>query len=159
LYAWLETLVLLLLNVAAWGAAVAMAGLLSVGLWKLLHAGLVFWPAGSTSATEEALREAISGFEFLLLAPLGYFLLLSLARYASRRKEGQAGHKAKAELLTVKALGAGLLVAVLAANLVGRLLDATPPNIIVVLLECLAIVVIAVYSFLLELLAERLERQ
>src|SRR4051794_6849583 len=110
LYRSLQFVVLFILNLAAWATALLMTGLLSIGVTKLGTAVWVFWRVDRRST--DAMHQAIDGFEFLLLAPLGYFLLVSLARYAFQRTNDQTSHKAKAELLTVKALSIGLLVAI-----------------------------------------------
>jgi uncharacterized protein YacL len=111
--------------------------------------------ASGPSSSERAAHQVIRGVEILLLAPLAYFVLVNLARYVQTWKSGDDDEKAKSNLLGVKALVVGLLIAMVATDLVGKILSEKGLDEQSALLECLVILVLTAYCFGLELIAAR----
>ena len=95
---------------------------------------------------------AISGLELLLLAPLGYLLLVSLAYYIERYRRpidaaSQTGEiSADALLSRTKALATSLLISTVAVDLVGRLLGKDPTHDLTWSLSGIEFVMIAVFT-------------
>jgi hypothetical protein len=161
-YDWLETAVLLLFLAVSWLVLPVICGLLLAGLWEMITGLRVFVghlpkPEDALSAEGAALQHAIKGIEFFLLAPLPYFVLLSLSNYIKNSREGAVPGSAKERLLSVKALAIGLLIAVIATDLVGKILSRDGLAMHAALCETLAIVVLGAYFFGLEVLGSKLQ--
>ena len=149
---------------------VLMCALLSAGFWEIGRGVLVFYGAvscpDSPSADACALHFATRGLEFLFLAPLGYSLVLGVARYVEaitprRQRDADflALDEARADLLIVKAFSVALFIAVIAASVVGRMIMKDGVEYKVALCGALMIVVLGSYFVLLEKLATHLRRE
>lgn len=125
------------------GAALSLLTLgafLGAGIFSFYRAALAFhWCLGllghcAADSDAESLTMAINGLELLLLAPLAYLLLVSLAYYIERyRKPADAVSNpgeisADALLSRTKALAVSLLISTVSVDLVGRLLGKDPAH-------------------------------
>jgi uncharacterized protein YacL len=151
---WALTLILL----AACASSVLMGGLLITGVFEVGKGCLVYFgwyslPAGILSREASTLHFAIRGIELLLLAPLAFLVLLSLARYIDSSRKSTVDERTRCDLLRVKALSVGLLIAVVAADLVGKILSHDGLSYTAAVSESLVIVVLGAYFFILEKLA------
>ena len=161
LWDWLEVIVLLILGVSGWLLLPLMAGLLLVGL-EMVGKGLLIGlgkmpvPDGAVSAEAAALQSAVKGIEFFLLAPIGYFILLSVSHYVRNVRAGELSATDKERLLGAKGLVVGLLIAVVAADLTGKVLSREGLSMATAGAEVLVVVVLGLYFFGLEALELRL---
>jgi hypothetical protein len=173
-YEWLLNGVRIFLYAGNVIACLLMCGLLAAGFWEIGKGVLMFFgafphPAESSSPDAAALHLATRGLEFLFLAPLGYFLVLGVARYieavspASVQEEEDSDFllldEARADLLIVKAFSVALFIAVIAASVVGKLLTREGIDYKTALCGSLLIVVLGIYFVALEKLATTLRRE
>ena len=115
-----DDLLILLMGIGALFGAVASFSFLVIGFWEMGRAAVKYF--SEYDSQKEVLYLAISGIEFLLLAPLGFLVLRVLGRYVEDMKsKGKMGASAKKSLLEVKAFSVGLLFAVVATDIVGKL--------------------------------------
>jgi hypothetical protein len=147
--------------------ALLAAGFAEIGKGVLVFFGLVSCPAESASPEAGALHLATRGLEFLFLAPLGYFLVLGVARYveaitpAGKERQTQlfSLDSARAELLIVKAFSVALFIAVISASVVSKLLTKEGIDYKTALCGSLLIVVLGTYFVVLEKMATTLRRE
>lgn len=128
-----------LLAIALLGMASGIAG----------YAGLVEVDSG-IEPTAAVLAACIRGVELLFLAPLPFLLPLSLGRYIRDSKEDSDDRQSKADLLSMKALTTGLLIAILASDVVGRALSHGGLHYEAAVSSSLVIAVLGAYFFGLE---------
>ena len=90
-----------------------------------------------------------------LLAPLPYLVLVSLATYVSRSRDRVDDHLARSRLLGVKAISISLLIAVLAADLVGQILSREDLEYETAAVYGLGLTLLIVYFVVLEWLSQK----
>ena len=162
----------LLLRVASAAAVIAMMVMLVTGFKEIYSAFSA--SDHSTEAAETAeqhderpLKLSIKALEYLLLAALPYLLLVSLTRYvySVSSKDPDAGatpFEIKQELAEVKAFWVALLIGVLAASLIGQVLDTNrlkdPPEQYRALVICLVMALLIGYFAILEHTASKEEK-
>ena len=152
----IDPIVLLIFMIAATLYVPVMVGLLSAGIIETCKVAyqfvwqLVVHKSTNGMAESELIAVAIRGIELLLLAPLGYFLLVSLAIYASTCRNPGIDIDARGKLLAVKALSVGMLIGVISTDMVGRILTADGISYKAAICECLAIMVLGAYFTLIE---------
>lgn len=110
-------------------ALIAAMGFFTIGqgVWSFykhcVAPGAVHHEGSSNGGSHEALHLTISGLEFLLLAPLSYLLLRSLADYIEDLAEdNKISEVAKESILEAKILSIGLLFSIVATHLIGKLI-------------------------------------
>jgi len=153
-------------SIAALLACIIMAGLMAIAFAEYFHAwAIFFWnaPYDTSLQTRDraALEGAIRATEFLFLAPVGYLVTLALAKYvyASVSETRAAIAYAEAEVLRVKSFVIGLLIAIVAANAVGRALTAKGVTLAQSGALMLIIGVLALLFFALQLWAAHVSRE
>jgi hypothetical protein len=151
-----------LLLVAATSLASGVGALLTVALLAIALAhmtvGVVGYVVGAHTSggsggvdgSAAILEACIRGVELLFLSPLPFLIPLSLGRYIRDSKEDRDDRRSKADLLSIKALTAALLIAVLASDIVGRALRTEGLRYEQSISTTLVIGVLAVYFFGLE---------
>jgi hypothetical protein len=134
-----STLMVLLFALAFWeiGKAVAVFMHLAVG------------PDSRVPPESQAIMVALKGIEYLFLAPMSFLVYRSLANYVVERARGGSGTSAEEEVTETKRLVTSLMFAVVATDLIGRVLSpegllARPP-----IYELCLLVILAAYMFLL----------
>ena len=128
-YVILDGAALVVTGLASIASVLCLVGLFAVG-FKVMGRG-IYQALSSIDGTHqgeevftECIKDSLHGLELLLLAPLAYFLLRSLAVYMSEMKfNDRPGPMARASLVEVKALIVGLLAGVVATSLVGQALS------------------------------------
>ncbi len=123
---WSEFIVLGGLNLVFVPVSIVSVFLLGVGVFYLGKA--VFC---AFAGPHDAVATAVRGVEFLLLAPLGFFVVDGLLRYTSALSEHITGSKptphderqARRQLLVAKGFTVSFLAAAVAAALVGGVLS------------------------------------
>ena len=107
-----------------------MAVLFVAGFWMFVRAIAKFsWrthvPEG-TEADAFALVEALRGLEYFFLAPLGYLVFLTLIRYVESTvntgSDPHADQRSEKQMVAVKVLIINLLLAIVATDLVSKVL-------------------------------------
>jgi hypothetical protein len=144
--------------------------LLIAGFWSILKGVLIFFDV-LPPVEHHYMAIAIHGLEFIFLAPLPYFLLLSVAKYVEVTSPGpsttnqgaddpqpRTADEAKAELLTVKSFSVTLFIAVFATNLLGKALAPKGLEFESTLCSALLIVVLGLYFVALEKFASSLRK-
>ncbi len=147
-------------------AALALGFLVLTGLltiFKGVYSGLVsavrnLAHPSAAMFSEQPAHQVIRGVELLLLAPLAFLVLVNLARYVKAWMDKEDDERAKADLLGIKALVVGLLIAMVATDLVGKILSEDGLDRSSALFESLVIGVLTVYCFGLEWLAIKVPR-
>ena len=165
-WVWLNHGVVCALLAASVAAAVGMAALLFVGFIDIFQGVKEGVKAGLAAVdvahappwSERTAHRVIEGVELLLLAPLAYIVLVNLARYVHTWMIRKSDEKAKASLLGVKALVVGLLIAMIATDLVGKVLSDNGLDPTSAIFESLVIGVLIIYCFELEWVAARILR-
>ncbi len=158
--AWFYESTRIILVVATTAASVVggclTVALLAIGLARMVlsiaaYVGLREFPAEIAGDRAAAvLDECIHGLEFLFLAPLPFLIPVSLGRYIRDSKENRDDRQSKADLLSIKALTAALLIAVLASDVVGTALSSDGLHYETAISSTLVIGVLALYFFGLE---------
>ena len=158
--AWFYESTRIVLIVATTAASVVggclTVALLAIGLARMVlsiagYVGLRAFPAEIASDPAAAvLDECIKGLEFLFLAPLPFLIPVSLGRYIRDSKENRDDRQSKADLLSIKALTAALLIAVLASDVVGTALSHDGLHYETAISSTLVIGILALYFFGLE---------
>ena len=145
--------------VFATSVASVLGALLTVALLAIALFGMVSGVAGyfgltgvdaTVEPTAAVLAACIRGVELLFLAPLPFLLPLSLGRYIRDSKEDSDDRQSKADLLSMKALTTGLLIAILASDVVGRALSHQGLHYEAAVSSSLVIAVLGAYFFGLE---------
>lgn len=151
-------------------ASLGMLGLIGAGFWEMgtgiaVFIGLSPLPVGCSSRATAALELATRALEFFFLAPLGYALMLGVARYVEATTGGggkangaegrgssrhQRLERARADLLVVKAFSASLFIAVLVAAVLGEALSKNGVHYEAAICSSLLIAVIVCYLAVLE---------
>lgn len=160
------------LYIAALATGLVMLLLLAIGLQEMVWGVLVFWGVApmppslaQLSRDAAALQMATKGLEFLFLAPLGFLLVLGVARYVwacvqpATLLATQVSEKARIDLLIVKAFTIALLAAVAAANVVSKALTPDGLHYEEAVSGSLVIAVLAVYFVALEHLVVVIRRE
>jgi hypothetical protein len=107
-----------------------MAMLFVAGFWMFVRAIANFsWRTRVPEGTETnafALVDALRGLEYFFLAPLGYLVFLTLIRYLENTvKSGSDPHeeqRSEKQMVAVKVLIINLLLAIVATDLVSKIL-------------------------------------
>jgi len=135
-------------------ALVLLAGIASVGV---IHIGLglyEFWRMPSESAAAGyAIEHVLKGLEFLFLSPLPFMIVYSVGRYLGSLLDFAQETKRRSllgEIVSVKALIISLIIAIIATDLVSKILAADGLTRDAALYECLVILVLGAYLVVLE---------
>ncbi len=112
----------------------------------------------SLSIESELITAALKGIELLFLAPMTFLVYRSLANYIASKTSGVDDTEAEAAVTESKGLVTSLMAAVVATDLVGRVLSTDgftshPP-----IYELLLIVVLVGYFYLLSKMGRSLQR-
>lgn len=137
---------------AACCAALIMIILHILGFWEIAKGILIFCrliepQPGITSTEKVTLEMVFKGIEFIFLGTVAYFVLFSLGQYSE--------HSDKAKFIGAKALVIGLLVAVIATDLVSKILKPDGLDFNSAIYESLVIFVLSLFYFGLEWLSEK----
>lgn len=170
-YFYLDRVIKFSMYICSWGALLSMLTLIGVGLYSIFKGCLMFFKIithEDQSLTHEAaaLESAIRGLEFLFLAPLVYLLLLSVTRYLVSM-HGSSSHesgnnqplKARSDLLIVKAFNITLIIAVIAASLMGRAISVNGLTYENTLCGVLLIIVLVIYVVIQEKIISNLNKE
>jgi hypothetical protein len=156
LYRYVLLFVLLITFVATVGASLLMAALFGVGLHHIwMSVWLGFHPEDGRWPEATGIQWAIHGLEFLYLAPLAFMVLYSLTRYIeshTAKDQATAMTETRRDLLHVKGLVISLLIAVIATDLVGKMLG-RGLGMAEAISESVVVVVLMGYFALLEILS------
>src|SRR5882724_7640237 len=121
-FGWLRMLSVVIIFAFAVISCLTMLGLFVAAFWQF---GQAIWilleflpPPKGMTIEGSGIERTIRGVELLFLAPLGYLVLTSLAQYCFKGGDPAA----KAQLAGVKGLVLGLLIALIASDLVDRIL-------------------------------------
>ena len=71
---------------------------------------------------------ALKGIEYLFLAPVGFLVYRSLAKYIVNKTHDRPDADAKAEIMETKLLVNSLMFAVIVTDLIGRVLSPARPQ-------------------------------
>jgi hypothetical protein len=113
---------------------------------------------------ESAVGNALEGLECIFLAPLAFLLVRGIwdfvdAVVRARLQEGTLSSASPAFLIRVKALILGLMIAVVATDLLKRAISQRGLSYEPAVAGCLFIAVLAAYSFVMERSSERQHRE
>jgi hypothetical protein len=132
--------------------AVLMAALLAAGFAEgakasLVYFGLVPIPNGFSSVDKAAMELGLKAVELVLLAPLGYLFVTSMAIFihALVEEDDNAWVEALHLVEGVKTLATSLLISIVAADLVGKILKDEPMPVATTLIECVIFVLLTGY--------------
>ena len=132
--------------------ALLMAGLLAAGIAEGAKACLIFFgriapPLGFSSPDGAAMELGLKAVELVLLAPLGYLFVSSLAIFirALVEQESEAWVSALHLVEGVKTLATSLLISIVAADLVGKILKADLLPVSTVLMEGMIFLLLITY--------------
>jgi len=154
-----EKIALHLLAYASYCALIVMLGLLFAGLGTMIY-GLYILGYGAVYTTEKipikgAIHITIMGVELVFLAPLAFFVLMSLARWLADSRGANGISESSSRLMSAKAAVIGLFIAIVSADLVSRILTGTGLSYEPAISESLVIVVLSAYYIALERLSHR----
>lgn len=133
---------------------IMVAGFYECGRGLAIFAGLL---RVEESVDAAAVTAIIHGIELVLLAPLLYFVVVSLDSYVHRLRSRRVETPSRRRLLSVKALGVSLLITIIATDLTGELLTRPGLEFREVAGQVAVLVVLAGYMFGLEFVVS--ERQ
>lgn len=142
-----------LVNVGALVAGLAMVLFGAIGLWKIVRGALMTLGAVTPASNESGIVSALSGLEYLFLAPLAYLVLILSARLVA--KAGIDSDEAMPEQLVrdtafLKALISGLMIAIVATDLVSRVAQPDALTLATAAPRVLLIATLAAYVLVLE---------
>ena len=111
------SLALMLGSIAASASAFVFLAMGFLQIWKSCASYY-------NNCPEEAIYYATTSLEFFLISPLSYFIIRVLLDYViDFHKDGKVSPRAKALLIEIKALSVGLLFAITATHVVGKILQ------------------------------------
>jgi hypothetical protein len=150
----LERFIELVYTVGAVCSGVLMIALFSAAFCEIASAVLTFFrkfpnQLPGLSLESELITAALKGIELLFLAPMTFLVYRSLANYIACKTTGRENPEAEAAVTESKALVTSLMAAVVATDLVGKVLSpdgfaSHPP-----IYELLLIIVLVGYFYLL----------
>ena len=141
--------------VGAGCASSLMVLLFAIAFWEIGKAIAVFvhlaaGPDPRVPPESQAIMVALKGIEYLFLAPMSFVVYSSLANYVVERARGGDATSAEEEVTETKRLVTSLMFAVVATDLIGRVLSpegllmARPP-----IYELCLLLILGAYMFLL----------
>lgn len=140
--------------IGAFCASALMVSLFAVAFWEIGKAISVFFhfasgPDPRVPPESQAIMVALKGIEYMFLAPMSFLVYRSLANYVVKGTDGGYDAKAEAEVTATKRFVTSLMFAVVATDLIGRVLS--PEGLIVrpPIYELVLLVVLGAYMFLL----------
>jgi hypothetical protein len=154
-----------------WFSVLIMILLFILGFWEIVKGIWVFFsdlqhPTKELSSDSWALELCIKGFEFIFLAPLAYFLILGVARYAyvitpnpnvddsgtqkTNKEEIEFIERVRSDLMIVKAFTVSLFIAVFFASLLERAFSAKGLEYESSICTAGIIIVLIIYYYILE---------
>jgi hypothetical protein len=145
------------------GAACAFALMIFLFAAAFLEIGksiAVFFHFGSgpdprVPPESQALMVALKGIEYLFLAPIGFLVYRSLAMYVVDKTRGRTDGNAEAEVTEAKRLVTSLMFAVVATDLIGRVLSPEGFSVRAPVYELALLIVLGAYMFLLHIISSR----
>lgn len=135
----------------------------AIGLWQMIYGAMSYWLHPDSSSAADAIAMALKGLEFLFLAPLGFMVVVSVGQYLRAMVENNGTDatardgpraNAKAQLLTVKSFVVSLMIAVVATELVSRVLEPGELHTESAFAGTIVIVAFSLYLFVLEKFAK-----
>lgn len=138
-------------------AGILMAILMFIGFYEMYKGVSIFFnlshmPEHTASKESSILAFTLKGLEFLFLAPLGFLTLLSMAKYIANMQSPDHT-EADRGILEVKALIVSLMIAIIATDLIARVLSGRGLTYEVTLTGSLFIAVLGAYFVSLHKLA------
>jgi hypothetical protein len=150
----LELLTRLLYIIGAFFASTLMVLLFAAAFWEMGKGIAVFFhlAAGADPRVppeSQAIMMALKGIEYLFLAPMSFLVYRSLALYVVDRTRGGGKANADVGVIETKGLVTSLMFAVVATDLIGRVLS--PEGLIArtPIYELCLLVILGAYIFLL----------
>ena len=133
---------------------ILMVSLFALAFWEIGKAVMIF--AGRASGSDprlapesQAMIVALKGIEYLFLAPICLLVYRSLAIYVVDKMKSRCDTKSKAEVAETKYLVTSLMAAVVATDLIGRVLTPDGLTGFAAAYELALLLVLAAYMFLL----------
>lgn len=136
-------------------AYLLMIALFTVGFWEIgkgigIFFGYPLMPEQASSRESAALEMSLKGLEFLFLAPLTYLTLISLVRYVATTYSQNDHELARLQLINIKVSIVSLMIAIVATDLVAKILSKNGLTYQATFTEGLVIIILGTYLFCLE---------